>query len=450
MPSLLDEHTQFTDAAGRPYVSGSIFIGTRNADPVANPITIFSDRALSVTLANPQTTDADGRSTNKIWVPGRYSIQVNDSDDVQVYQELDAGAEELIGNTALVNVQGTNTITAEGSPTAVTELVNLQAYIFQAANTVTGASTLQIDSTTAKSLRSQHDNEIAAGDIQADQIIQVIYNESDDWFEIQSNVISTIFTGTVQFAKGADIASAAALALGNDGNYFDITGTTTITSIGTINPGTWIKLHFDASLTLTHNATDLVLPGGLDIITQAGDEAEFVEFATGDWRLVNYFKPPLFTSATTVGTSSTIDITIPAGAKKVQITWDEVSTSVIGFMQLQIGDSGGIESSGYDYTTGTIVPGAADAQTLLNQNQMDATPQLATANESWGVVSLHLQDEPNNTWIIDAFGTKNETTSDATVHVLGRKSLSAELTTVRFVLTAGVFDDGFYAFRVEF
>ena len=32
-------------------------------------------------------------------------------------------------------------------------------------------------------------------------------------------------------AKGADIASANALALGDDGNYFDVTGTTNITSI---------------------------------------------------------------------------------------------------------------------------------------------------------------------------------------------------------------------------
>jgi hypothetical protein len=37
----------------------------------------------------------------------------------------------------------------------------------------------------------------------------------------------------IQWSKGADVASATALALGTDGNYFDVTGTTTITSIGT-------------------------------------------------------------------------------------------------------------------------------------------------------------------------------------------------------------------------
>ncbi len=92
----------------------------------------------------------------------------------------------------------------------------------------------------------------------------------------------------VKLKKGADVASASALSLGTDGNYFDITGTTAITSIDTIGIGTIVRLHFDASLILTHNATDLVLPGGNNIITAAGDEATFVEYATGDWRLTSY------------------------------------------------------------------------------------------------------------------------------------------------------------------
>ena len=95
------------------------------------------------------------------------------------------------------------------------------------------------------------------------------------------------FTKTQTWTKGADVASANALVLG-DGNYFDITGTTAITSIGTKGVGTVIKLHFDAALTLTHHATDLIIPGASNITTAAGDEAEFIEYATGDWRLLKY------------------------------------------------------------------------------------------------------------------------------------------------------------------
>lgn len=104
------------------------------------------------------------------------------------------------------------------------------------------------------------------------------------------NALSGIntFSKIVKTAKGADVASASTLTLGDDGNYFDITGTTTITSIATKGVGAFVVLQFDAALTLTHNATDLVLPGAANITTAAGDHAAFEEYAPGDWRCVYY------------------------------------------------------------------------------------------------------------------------------------------------------------------
>lgn len=96
------------------------------------------------------------------------------------------------------------------------------------------------------------------------------------------------WTGTQKWAKGADVASASALTLGTDGNAFDITGTTTITSIGTLGIGTLVVLQFDGILTLTHHATDLILPTVANITTAAGDIAVFYEYATGDWRCISY------------------------------------------------------------------------------------------------------------------------------------------------------------------
>jgi len=113
----------------------------------------------------------------------------------------------------------------------------------------------------------------------------------------------------LQWSKGADIASATALPILTDGNYFDVTGTTTVTSFNTTGVvGTVIKLHFDAALTLTHHATDLILPGGANITTAAGDEAEFVEYASGDYRCTNYMKA----SGQAVVASSTA--AVPVGA----------------------------------------------------------------------------------------------------------------------------------------
>lgn len=98
---------------------------------------------------------------------------------------------------------------------------------------------------------------------------------------------ANLFAGTVTFKDGGDVASAASLTLGT-GNIFNITGTTAITSIGTKGIGTLVVLRFDGVLTLTHHATDLVL--GASITTAAGDFAILEEYATGDWRLVNYHR----------------------------------------------------------------------------------------------------------------------------------------------------------------
>ena len=93
-----------------------------------------------------------------------------------------------------------------------------------------------------------------------------------------------------QLTKGSDISSATSLTLGTDGNAFDVSGTTTITSIGTQGIGSYITLHFDGILTFTHHATDLILPGAANITTAVGDIATLYEYAAADWRCVSYTK----------------------------------------------------------------------------------------------------------------------------------------------------------------
>ena len=93
-------------------------------------------------------------------------------------------------------------------------------------------------------------------------------------------------TGIVGTAKGANVVSANNMTVGDDGNYFEITGTTTINTIATKGIGTIIWLRFQDALTLTHS-TDLVLPGSANYITIAGDILTFIEYQTGDWRCIS-------------------------------------------------------------------------------------------------------------------------------------------------------------------
>jgi hypothetical protein len=88
--------------------------------------------------------------------------------------------------------------------------------------------------------------------------------------------------------KGPDIASAATLVLPAVGDFFHVTGTATITAISTRTAGRIVTLRFAAALTLTHNATSLILPSEANIATAANDVAQFVSEAGGNWRCVHY------------------------------------------------------------------------------------------------------------------------------------------------------------------
>jgi hypothetical protein len=105
------------------------------------------------------------------------------------------------------------------------------------------------------------------------------------------------------FSQGqpANLASAATTDIGAQNTVLlNITGTTTITSFGTNYNGPRY-LRFDGVQTLTHNATTLILPGGANITTAAGDSAIVVPNGTpaNGWQVLGYQKA----DGTTIATS---------------------------------------------------------------------------------------------------------------------------------------------------
>ena len=88
--------------------------------------------------------------------------------------------------------------------------------------------------------------------------------------------------------KGSDIDSATPTVT-TTGNYFDVTGTTTISEF-TVAANRQFFCQFAAALQLTHNGTQLDLPGEANITTAAGDVAEFFSTAADDVQCVNYTK----------------------------------------------------------------------------------------------------------------------------------------------------------------
>ncbi len=138
--------------------------------------------------------------------------------------------------------------------------------------------------------------------------------------------------------------------------------------------------------------------------------------------------------ATTSGTEK--DFTIPAWAKRVTVNLAGVSTNGTDPFMIQLGDSGGIETTVYVASAFNFA-GQVDFTTGFGLMTL-ATAALAFH----GSVILNLVDASTNTWT--AFGGTNSSGSGNSWCNSGGKSLSAALTTVRLTTLNGTdtFDAG--------
>jgi len=87
----------------------------------------------------------------------------------------------------------------------------------------------------------------------------------------------SIFAGRLSTGKGANVASAGTLTLGDDGNVFHITGTTAITAITTTSwqAGSEITLIFDSTASITAGA-NMLLAGAANFNGTANDVIKLV------------------------------------------------------------------------------------------------------------------------------------------------------------------------------
>lgn len=108
-------------------------------------------------------------------------------------------------------------------------------------------------------------------------------NLDDNLREIQA-VVRGYLAGASQ-----TIASAGTLDLATaTSNYISVSGTTTITALGTVSEGMIYALTFQGALTFTHNGASLILPGSANITTVAGDVAVVRSLGSGNWKCLYY------------------------------------------------------------------------------------------------------------------------------------------------------------------
>ena len=230
-----------------------------------------------------------------------------------------------------------------------------------------------------------------------------------------------------------------------------IDGTDAISHLGTVDAGILRTLVFKSACTLTHNATNLILPTGANITTAAGDVAVFRSEGSGNWRCVSYTvasgKPlaelhPLTADTAVASTSGTaINFTsVPSWVKRITLQLAGVSTNGTSNPLIQIGDSGGLETSGYLSNSCLAIDGSATDGAQFTTG-FGIRSSLA-ANVLHGAIVLTLLDGATNTWV--AHGVLAASNGTNNIFIAGSKLLSATLDRITLTTVNGsdAFDAG--------
>lgn len=283
------------------------------------------------------------------------------------------------------------------SPKANTNIPNSymdgQQFGFVTANANTGPSTATFSGLGVRSLKWPGGIDPEAGEISGR--VYLIFDATNNWFEIQDIERSTDFLDTLR----VNVASTATVDLTTAApstRHINITGTTTITGF-TIESGDCYFVRFDGALTLTNGAS-LVTQTGANIVTVAGDTCILRATADNVVELLSYCRVQRLTSGTAVATTSgtSHDFTsIPSWVKRITVSLSGVSTSGTSNLLIQLGTSIGVTTTGY--VSSATTPDGSTA-TLSSTAGMMLTEQIqSAANTFMGSVMVSIVS--GNTWV---------------------------------------------------
>jgi len=334
---------------------------------------------------------------------------------------------EFLGGAKISS--GTDTVTLT-SGLSLTAYEQSQLFAFEAGGTNTGAVTLNVDSIGAKSVVKHRNHALVANDIEAGGIYVVAYEATADNFQLLSPV-SNEPSSTPTTTRGDIIRRGASaderVPLGADNTIFASDGTDpnyeTLTSLldSAIGNTQGNVLYRSGS------AWSVLAPGTSGQVLQTQGAGANPQWANAAGLTLGTEQ------ATTSGTSVTFS-SIPSGTKMIIVMFVGVSFSAGAEAEVLLGDSGGIETSGYvgvdwDSTAGTDSGNTDDFMVHVATNGNDLIS---------GTVILTLEDSSDHTWTaMWCMASTNQPTSSSGS---GRKSLSGELTQIR--IEGGTFDAG--------
>jgi hypothetical protein len=343
---------------------------------------------------------------------GHWQLVTNNAPSFSIIGNLTAAATTNLGSVTsnVVNVTGSGvSITSFGS--TATNINTIYFVKFAAANTIVYNATGMITP-------SGGNMNVNPGDA-----IIAQYNGAGHWIVLgQIPALGPQVneqTGPTYTVQPTDIGDLL---------YFTPSSATTITipqatTSGIFGPGAqfWVKNNGTAIVTLSpttsniDGATTLTLYPGFGV----GVHSDGTDYYTD---AVPYNRLYQATSVTASGTSISFT-SVPSWAKRITITLSGVTLSVADTLQVQIGPSGGLETTGYTGLSAAIIGGGGAVMTTSGFT----CNGMGTATGPWSGTAI-LMNSSGNIW--EGTVTLSTTSGTNIVLAIGAKSLAGILTQI--------------------
>ena len=250
------------------------------------------------------------------------------------------------------------------------------------------------------------------------------------------------------------MASAATVAIGgNSSDNITISGTTTITAFDTVAAGIRRFVTFSGSLTLTYNATSLILPGAANITTAANDTAEFMSLGSGNWICIRYQKASGLAvvssgggamtkiSTLTASSSASLAWTGLSGYDRYELWLSQLLPASNGWVLITLGYGAGptYYSSGYTYEI-VYALGSSSAGGVSTASAWNCTNS-STSASGRGMSAVYCLDGCLGTANVQISGqTFSENTAGTTYEVNsigGVVTTGAAITAIKIAYSSG-------------
>lgn len=418
---LLLPRSQTLGLDGRPIAGAKLYTYETGT---STPKAVFTDAGLSVAHANPVEADAAGRFPAMFAAPGEYRTVLADA------------ADAVIATDDPVEGSGSLTGTTLAGPLSLS-YANPVATVNKAAS----GQTARFNGATAGALRWSIVLGDSTAEVGANAGSRFLLQGYDDAGALLSTPLTITRAGEITVGGNTTISKAnPAFALNKiaDGESAAVFGQRG----GLLR---WVVL-------LGGTATESGANAGSNFdVGRYSDAGAFIDLPLSINRstgIALFSQRPQLAgtglgvnlSATTALSGNAVDIGgIPSNARRVTVGLDFVSTNGTSDLLIQLGDAGGIETTGYQTVHAAINTSTASGTTRTTGWSFDTT---AATNVFCGTLTLILTDSATNTWVGQGVGGNTEIVSVS--QCAGRKPLSQPLTSIRITTAGGTdtFDAG--------